>query len=58
MKIVEKCNNEDNIDMKIRIFFDLNDALPDRYKVKIPSLITNDYINFVLYKVESILNEL
>ena len=55
MDLVEECKSEPNIDRKIEILYAINSMLPKSQKLKIPSLITNDYIYQALYKVEELL---
>jgi hypothetical protein len=50
-KLIEECNNESDIDRKIQLFYNLNSMLPISYQINIPSLLTDDYINVVLYKI-------
>ena len=50
-KLIEECNNESDIDKKIQLFYNLNSMLPLSYQVNIPSLLTDDYINIVLYRI-------
>ena len=50
-KLIEECNNESDIDRKIQLFYNLNSMLPISYQINIPSLLTDDYINIVLYKI-------
>jgi hypothetical protein len=52
--MIRKCIYEDNINKKIKLFFKINSLLPKESKIHIPSFITNDYINKVLYKLEEI----
>jgi predicted DNA-binding protein (UPF0278 family) len=49
-KLIEECNNEPDIDKKIQLFYRVNSILPSPYQVSIPSLITDDYIDTVLYR--------
>jgi hypothetical protein len=51
-QLIEACNNEDNIDKRIEILYHINSILTKQYQLKIPSLITNAYINTALYRVE------
>jgi hypothetical protein len=55
MDLVEECKSEPNIDKKIEILYAINSMLPKSQQLKIPSLITNDYIYQALYKIEEIL---
>lgn len=50
-KLIEECSDESDIDRKIQLFYKLNSMLPISYQVKIPSLLTDDYINAVLYRI-------
>lgn len=50
-KLIEECNNELDIDRKIQLFYNLNSMLPISYQINIPSLLTDDYINIVLYRI-------
>ena len=51
-KMVEDCKSELNIDRKIEILYAINAMLPTKEQLKIPSLITNDYISTALYRIE------
>jgi predicted DNA-binding protein (UPF0278 family) len=51
-KLIEECNNEPDIDKKIQLFYKINSLLPKSYQVSIPSLITDDYIDTVLYRIQ------
>jgi hypothetical protein len=51
LKLIEECNNESDIDKKIQLFYNLNSMLPILYQINIPSLLTDDYINIVLYRI-------
>jgi hypothetical protein len=50
-KLIEECNNEPDIDKKIQLFYKINSMLPIPYQVGVPSLLTDDYINIVLYRI-------
>jgi hypothetical protein len=50
-KLIEECNNESDIDKKIQLFYNLNSMLPISCQINIPSLLTDDYINIVLYRI-------
>jgi hypothetical protein len=52
LKMIEECKNELNIDKKIEILYEINSMLPTSKQLKIPSLITNDYVSHALYKIE------
>jgi hypothetical protein len=51
-QLIEACNNEHNIDKRIEILYHINSILAKQHQLKIPSLITNAYINTALYKIE------
>lgn len=55
MKLVEECKGELNIDRKIEMLYAINSMLPKSQQLKIPSLITNDYVYQALYRIEEIL---
>jgi predicted DNA-binding protein (UPF0278 family) len=57
-KLIEECNNESDIDRKIQLFYNLNSMLPISYQINIPSLLTDDYINIVLYRIHQNLHRL
>jgi predicted DNA-binding protein (UPF0278 family) len=50
-KLIEECNNESDIDRKIQLFYNINSILPTSYQINIPSLLTDDYINILLYRI-------
>jgi hypothetical protein len=51
-QLIEDCNNEPNLDKRIEILYHMNSLLLKQYQLKIPSLITNAYINTALYRIE------
>jgi hypothetical protein len=51
-KLIEDCYEEQDIDKKVEILYKINSLLPEIERIKIPSLITNDYIDTALYRVE------
>lgn len=51
-QFIEDCNNEHNLHKRIEILYQINSLLPKQYRLKIPSLITNAYINTALYRIE------
>ena len=55
LELIEECRNEPDIDRRIEILFAINSMLPPSQQLKIPSLITNDYINVVLYRIQETL---
>ena len=50
-KLIEECSNESDINKKTYLFYKINSVLPQPYRVNIPSLITDDYIDTVLYRI-------
>ena len=52
--LIKKCIYEENTNKKTKLFFRINSLLPEESKINIPSFITNDYINKMLYKLEEI----
>ena len=53
--LVEECKSEPNIDRRIEMLYAINSMLPESQQLKIPSLITNDYVYQALYRIEEIL---
>ena len=51
-KLIEDCYDEVDIDKKIQILYKINSLLPKTCCIKIPSLITDDYIDTALYRIE------
>ena len=51
-KLVQDCYNETDVDNKIQILFKINSLRPRIYRINIPSLITDDFIDTVLYQIE------
>lgn len=54
-KLVEDCYAEENVDKKIRILNNINAIIPESCRVYVPPLITNDFIDTALYKIEDVL---
>jgi hypothetical protein len=50
--LIKKCNEELDLDKRIQILQQINSILPQTLQLKIPSLITDDYINTALYRIE------
>lgn len=53
--LLGKCKNEPDLDKKIQMLYMINAMLPESRKLKIPSLITNDYVYQALYRIEEML---
>ncbi|MFL6327091.1 MAG: hypothetical protein ACJ71I_06405 [Nitrososphaeraceae archaeon] len=51
-KLVEDCYEEEDIDRKVQILYKINSLLPKSCCINIPSLITDDYIDTALYRIE------
>ena len=51
LKLSDKCSNEPDINKKINLLYKINSVLPRPYQVNIPSLITDDYIDTVMYRI-------
>ena len=51
-KLVEECYEEQDMDIKVQILYKINSLLPKSCQINIPSLITNDYIDMALYRIE------
>ena len=51
-KLVSDCYKEEDTDKRIQILYKINSILPETQRIKIPSLIANDYIDIALYKIE------
>jgi hypothetical protein len=53
-KLIESCREEQDIDKKVEILYRINSMLPKVHRLKTPSLLTDDYIETALYKIEII----
>jgi len=51
-ELVTDCYGEEDVDKKVQILYKINSLLPEPYRINIPSLITNDYIDIALYRIE------
>jgi len=52
LKMINECRDEMDVDCRAEILHRINSLLPKSRQIKIPSLITNDYISMALYKIE------
>ena len=52
LRLIEICRNEQDIDKKIETLYHINSLLPKSQKIKIPSLLTDDYVETALYNIE------
>ena len=55
MGLLEECKGEPDIDRRIELLYAINSMLPKTQQLKIPSLITNDYVYQAIYRIEEIL---
>ena len=53
-KLIHDCYNESDIDKKIQMLYKINSLLPNIYRINIPSLITDDYVDTILFQIEKI----
>lgn len=53
-KLIGSCREEQDIDKKVEILYRINSMLPKVHRLKTPSLLTDDYIETALYKIEII----
>lgn len=53
--MLEECKSEPDLDKKIEMLYAINAMLPQAQRLKIPSLITNDYVYQALYRIEEML---
>ena len=51
-KLVDECYEEQDMDKRVQILYKINSLLPKSCQISIPSLITNDYIDIALYRIE------
>jgi hypothetical protein len=54
-KLVEDCYAEENVDKKLRILNNINSIIPESCRINVPPLITNDFIDTALHKIEGVL---
>jgi hypothetical protein len=54
--LIEKCKTSKNIDEQIMILFDINSRLPESQQLRIPSLITGDYVHKAIATIEDSIN--
>jgi hypothetical protein len=51
-ELISDCYKEEDTDKRVQILYKINSILPETQRIKIPSLIANDYIDTALYKIE------
>jgi hypothetical protein len=52
LRYLEKCNREQNLDKKIHLLKFINSVLPEEIQLRIPPLVTDDYVDIALYNIE------
>lgn len=52
LQLIDECKNERDVDSRTEILHRINAMLPKNIQIRIPSLITNDYISTALYRIE------
>jgi hypothetical protein len=57
-KLVEDCYVEEDMDKKVQILYKINSLLPKICCINIPSLITDDYIDAALYRIEENIHDI
>ena len=50
--MIKECEEEQNVDRKIEILYQINSIMPESERLKIPSLITNDFVDVALSRIE------
>jgi hypothetical protein len=51
--LIEKCREEQDMNKKIEILYQINSLIPKQFQITLPSYLTNDYIDSrVLHKIE------
>ena len=52
LQLIDECKDERDVDSRTEILHRINAMLPKSIQIRIPSLITNDYISSALYRIE------
>ncbi len=52
LEIIRECKETQEIDKRTMLLQQLNNLLPLEYKIQLPYLITNNWINNYLYSLE------
>ena len=52
LELIQQCRTETNLDIQINILYRINETLPDSVRIKVPSLLTNDYVSRALDIIE------
>jgi hypothetical protein len=50
--LIEKCRSEDDVDSQISMLNRINNSLPESERLRLPSLITDDYVFRALEAIE------
>jgi hypothetical protein len=50
--IIRICRYEDDVDKKVLLLLRIDNLLPKKNKLKIPSYVTRDYIDVILNELE------
>jgi predicted transcriptional regulator len=50
-QLIKNCNEEYNIDKRMEILYHINSILAKQHQLKIPSLVTNAYIDTALFRI-------
>jgi hypothetical protein len=50
--LTEDCYEEVDVDKKLQLLHKINSLIPKSCCINVPSLITNDYIDTALYRIE------
>jgi hypothetical protein len=51
-RLVQKCRYEPNLDRQVEMLFQINNSLPSRMQLTLPSFFTDDYVTRALDTVE------
>jgi hypothetical protein len=57
VSLIQECRNEHDVDRQIQILENINIKLPKSRHLKLPSIITNDYVHKALDIVEESIGE-
>jgi len=52
ISLIKRCRETEDMNIRIGILQSINRLLPTGYEIKMPSFITDDYIDKVLYALE------
>lgn len=57
-RLIQECERENDVDKRIVILEKINEMLPEFARLRFPSLITNDYVDVAIGKIEAIVRML